>query len=201
VSKKLLVIGGGLGGMAAALRARAKGYDVDIYCQCPMLGGRAQVYNKDGYIFDAGPTVITAPFLLEELFQLFDRQLKDYITLVPIEPWYRFLFPDGMIFNYGGSLEALLAEISRISPEDKDNYLQLLAHSKEIYEIGFEQLADHPFHQLTQMAKAIPSLIRLKSYKSVRFYNDFCKLGNDEKLTLKKRSFFNNPKAPYYVRH
>ena len=167
MNKKLSVIGGGLGGIAAALRARAKGYEVDIYCQCPMLGGRAQVYSKEGYTFDAGPTVITAPFLLEELFALFDRQLKDYVTLVPIEPWYRFLYPDGMIFNYGGSLEALLAEIGRISPEDKDNYLELLAHSKEIYEIGFEQLADHPFHQFTQMAKLIPSLIRLKSYKSV----------------------------------
>ncbi|CEK10187.1 phytoene desaturase family protein [Legionella hackeliae] len=167
MNKKLSVIGGGLGGMAAALRARAKGYEVNIYCQCPMLGGRAQVYSKDGYTFDAGPTVITAPFLLEELFALFDRQLRDYVTLVPIEPWYRFLYPDGMIFNYGGSLEELLSEIGRISPEDKDNYLELLAHSKEIYEIGFEQLADHPFHQFTQMAKVIPSLIRLKSYKSV----------------------------------
>lgn len=167
MNKKLSVIGGGLGGMAAALRARAKGYEVDIYCQCPMLGGRAQVYRVDGYTFDAGPTVITAPFLLEELFQLFDRQLKDYATLVPVEPWYRFLYPDGMIFNYGGSLEALLDEIARISPEDKDNYRKLLAHSKEIYKIGFEQLAAQPFHQFTRLAKLIPSLIRLKSYKSV----------------------------------
>lgn len=167
MNKKLSVIGGGLGGMAAALRARAKGYEVDLYCQCPMLGGRAQVYRKDGYTFDAGPTVITAPFLLEELFQLFDKQLKDYATLVPVEPWYRFLYPDGMIFNYGGSLDELLDEIGRISPDDKDNYLELLAHSKAIYEIGFEQLAAQPFHQFTQMAKLIPSLVRLKSYKSV----------------------------------
>ena len=100
-----VVIGGGLGGMAAALRLRAKGYRVTLFDRAPMLGGRAQVFQKDGFRYDAGPTVITAHFLFEELFALFGRRMEDYVTLVPLNPWYRFRFPDGDTFDYGGTIE------------------------------------------------------------------------------------------------
>ena len=104
-----IVIGAGYGGMAAALRLRAKGYRVTLLDRCEQLGGRAKVFEQDGFRHDAGPTVITAPFLFKELFELFGERLEDHVQLVPLKPWYRFHFADGEHFDYGGSLEETLA--------------------------------------------------------------------------------------------
>ncbi|MGI9387992.1 MAG: FAD-dependent oxidoreductase [Methyloligellaceae bacterium] len=98
-----LVIGAGFGGIAAALRLRAKGYRVTLIDRAPKLGGRAQVFERDGFRHDAGPTVVTAPFLFEELFELYGKKVEDYLTLAPLSPWYRFQFPDGETFDYGGT--------------------------------------------------------------------------------------------------
>lgn len=162
-----LVIGAGFGGMAAALRLRAKGYAVSLIDRCPTLGGRAQIFERGGFYHDAGPTVITAPFLLEELFELFGEELSDHVQLVPLKPWYRFLFPDGDTFDYGGTLEETLSEIMRIEPKDGEGYLKLLAHSKRIYDIGFTELSAVPFHRFVTMVSKIPALIRLRSHETV----------------------------------
>lgn len=164
---KVIVIGGGFGGMAAALRARAKGYQVTLLDRCPRLGGRAQVFEKDGFRHDAGPTVLTAPFLFEELFNLFGRKMSDAIELVPMDPWYRFEFADGEHFDYGGSLEQTLAEIERISPPDVAGYQQLLKDSRGLYDIGFTQLSDAPFHSVGFMLRQVPHLIRLGAWRTV----------------------------------
>ena len=161
------MVGGGFGGIASALRLRAKGYDVTLIDRCLQLGGRAQYLEKNGYRHDVGPTVITAPFLFEELFMLFNEKLADHITLVPLKPWYRFVYPDGDHFNYGGSLKDTLDEIRRIEPDDCDGYIKLLNHSKHIFEIGFVELATQPFNRLWTMVKQIPRLIGLQSYKTV----------------------------------
>lgn len=163
----VLVIGGGFGGMAAALRARAKGHQVTLVDRCARLGGRAQVFERKGYKHDAGPTVITAPFLLEELFSLFGEQLQDHVKLVALNPWYRFEFADGEHFNYGGSMEDTLAEIKRINPEDVAGYQQLLTHSKKLYDVGYTQLGDQPFHRLGVMLAQVPHLARLGAWRSV----------------------------------
>lgn len=162
-----LVIGGGFGGMASALRARRKGYEVTLIERCEHLGGRAQVFEDQGFRFDAGPTVITAPFMFEELFELFDRRLSDYVEMVPLPVWYQFYFQDGQTFNYGSDLDATLANIRRFNEADADGYLKLLDTSREIFEIGFEELADKSFHRFSTMAAQIPALMRLKSYRSV----------------------------------
>ncbi len=162
-----VVIGGGLGGMAASLRLRAKGYRVTLFDRAPMLGGRAQVFEKDGFRYDAGPTVITAPFLFEELFALFGRRMDDYVTLVPLDPWYRFRFPDGETFDYGGTIEETLAEIRRFEPADADGYLRLLAHSEKLFNRGFTGLADQPFHNVWTMLAQAPALMRLGSHRTV----------------------------------
>jgi phytoene desaturase len=162
-----VVIGAGFGGIAAALRLRAKGYAVTLVDRCPMLGGRAQVFTRDGFRHDAGPTVITAPFLLEELFTLFGETMADHLTLVPLTPWYRFHFVDGDQFDYGGTVKETLAEIARFEPRDCKGYLDLLAHSKRIYDIAFTQLSARPFDRLMTMLRQIPHLIRLQSYKTV----------------------------------
>ncbi len=153
--------------MAAALRLKAKGYDVVLVDRCLRLGGRAQVFERGGFRHDAGPTVITAPFLFEELFSLFGERFADHVQLVALTPWYRFHFADGDHFDYGGTLEDTLAEIRRISPEDEQGYKRLLAQSKRIFEAGFVRLADEPFHRFTTMLKAVPSLIRLRCYQTV----------------------------------
>jgi phytoene desaturase len=164
---KAVVIGAGFGGIASALRLRAKGYDVTIVDRCAALGGRARVFERNGYIFDAGPTVITAPFLFEELFELFGRNITDYVNIVPVEPWYRFYYPDGDVFNYGGTLQDTLKEIERISPEDVDGYLKLVEESEAIFDVGFKQLADKPFNNVSTMVKQVPNLVRLRCYRNV----------------------------------
>ena len=162
-----LVIGSGFGGMASALRLRAKGYQVTLLDRCENLGGRAQVFEREGFLHDAGPTVITAPFLFEELFELFGEHLADHVTLVPMTPWYRFYFADGDTFDYGGTLEGTLEEISRIEPRDRAGYLALLEHSKRIYDVGFTELAAQPFHRLGTMLRQIPRLLGLRNYETV----------------------------------
>ena len=167
MSHHAVVVGGGFGGIAAAIRLRAKGYSVQLLDRCSALGGRAQVFHRGGFRHDAGPTVITASFLFEELFTLHGRHLSDYVKLVDLDPWYRFRFPDGTYFNYGGSVEDTLAEIERISPIDCKGYLALVAQSEKIFAIGFEELADKPFHSLGTMLGLLPSLVALGGYRSV----------------------------------
>jgi len=164
---KAIVIGAGFGGIAAALRLRAKGYAVTLIDRCAALGGRAQVFEREGFRHDAGPTVITAPFLFEELFALFGERFADHVKLVPLTPWYRFQFADGDTFDYGGTLEATLAEIDRIEPRDRAGYLALLEHSRRIYDIGFTQLSAQPFHRLGTMLRQVPHLLGLRNYETV----------------------------------
>ena len=162
-----VVVGAGFGGIAAALRLRAKGYRVTLIDRCLQLGGRAQVFERDGFRHDAGPTVITAPFLFEELFDLFGERFADHVELVPLTPWYRFCFADGDHFNYGGTLDETLAEIGRISADDREGYLRLLEHSRRLFDIGFTRLSDKPFDRLRTMLRVIPSLISLRCDRTV----------------------------------
>jgi phytoene desaturase len=162
-----VVVGAGFGGMAAALRLRAKGYRVTLIDRCRQLGGRAQVFERDGFRHDAGPTVITAPFLFDELFALFGERFADHVELVPLKPWYRFCFADVDHFDYGGTLDETLAEIARIAADDRDGYLRLLEHSKRIFDIGFTRLSGQPFDTLRMMLRVVPSLIRLRCDRTV----------------------------------
>lgn len=164
---QVVVVGGGFGGIAAALRARAKGHAVTLVDRCPRLGGRAQVFERAGFKHDAGPTVLTAPFLFEELFELFDQSLHDHVKLVPLKPWYRFEFADGNHFDYGGTLDDTLAEIKRINPADVAGYHKLLAHSKKLYDVGFTDLSDRPFHSMGFMFAQLPHLARLGAWRTV----------------------------------
>jgi len=162
-----LVIGAGFAGIAMALRLRALGYEVTLLERLDSIGGRAQVFQRNGYKHDAGPTVITAPFLFEELFTLFDEKLQDHLEFVPLDPFYRFHFADGSQFDYRASVEDTLSEIRRFQPEDAKGYLKLLEQSKRVYDIGFKKLVHRPFTRVWDMLKQVPALIILQCYKTV----------------------------------
>ncbi len=164
---KVLVIGGGFGGIAAALRCRSLGFNVTIVDRLPKLGGRAQVFNIDGFKHDAGPTVITAPFLFEELFSLFNENIHDHVSFVPLTPWYRYIFHNGQTFDYGADEKLLAREIAKFSPKDVENYDRLLKASKKIFDIGFTKLAHKPFLNFSSMIKQIPHLINLRADRTV----------------------------------
>jgi phytoene desaturase len=177
-----VVIGSGFGGLAAAVRLGARGYRVTIFEKLDAPGGRAYVYKQDGFTFDAGPTIVTAPFLFEELWKLCGRNLSDDVTLVPVSPFYRIRFQDGSHFDYSGEPEAMRGEIARFSPDDIDGYDAYMKASEEIFKVGFERLGDVPFSQWTDMAKIAPEMIRLSSYRSV--FNLVSKFFRDPRLRV-----------------
>ena len=164
---KSIVIGSGFGGIAAALRLKAKNHNVTLIEKHPDLGGRARVFKKNGFTFDAGPTVITAPYLIEELFELFNKKAENYIKLTPLNIWYQFIFEDGNKFNYSGNEEKMKKQIKEINKDDVEGYEELVKFTKKIFDKGFTELADVPFDKPLVMMKQLPSLLKLKSYKSV----------------------------------
>jgi phytoene desaturase len=164
---KSIIIGSGFGGIAAALRLRAKNHDVTLIEKHPDLGGRARIFKKNGFTFDGGPTVITAPHLINELFELFNKKAENYIELTPLNTWYRFIFEDGMKFDYSGNEELMKKQIEKINKNDVIGYMKLVKFTKKIFDKGFTELADVPFDKPTIMIKQFPALLKLKSYKSV----------------------------------
>ena len=164
---KSIVIGSGFGGIAAALSLRAKNHDVTLIEKQKDLGGRARVFKKNGFTFDGGPTVITAPYLINELFELFNKNPKDYIEIIPLKTWYRFIFEDGMKFDYSGNEDEMKMQIEKVNKEDVKGYENLVKFTKKIFDKGFLELSDVPFDKPLFMMKQLPALINLKSYKSV----------------------------------
>ncbi len=178
-TKKIIVIGSGFGGIAAALRMRAKGYEVDLHEKLDQIGGRARQFNQNGFIHDAGPTVITAPYLFRELFEIFGEEIDDFINFIPLDPWYRFRFHDGSFFNYGPNQDELLEQIKAFEPKDVNGYLKMLKHAEKIFELGYLKLADQPFHKLSNLIRYTPDIIKLKGYQSVyQFVSTYLKHPN-----------------------
>ena len=167
MTKKVIVVGSGFGGLASALRLKAKGYDVTLIEKHPDLGGRARVFKKGNFIYDGGPTVITAPYLFEELFSLFNKKISDYVEIVPLNLWYRFVFDDGKTFDYSGNEKSMEKEIKKFSNKDFKGYNELVNFTEKIFNKGFTDLSDKPFNNLSFMLKQVPALLKLKSYKSV----------------------------------
>jgi phytoene desaturase len=162
-----VVIGSGFGGLAAAVRLGARGYRVTLLERLAQPGGRARVHRVGGYTFDAGPTVITAPHLFEELWALCGRRLAADVDLRPVSPYYRIRFDDGTRFDYSGDAQAMRAEVERLAPGDVAGYERFLRASQAIFEVGFEQLAHQPFDRWTDMARVLPDLLRLEAWRTV----------------------------------
>ena len=177
-----VVIGSGFGGLAAAVRLGARGWRVTVLEKLDAPGGRGYVYKQDGYTFDAGPTVITAPFLLEELWTLCGKRLADDVTLLPVSPFYRVRFDDGATFDYTGDAASMRAEIARFAPADVAGYEKFLQASEAIYKVGFEQLGDKPFSHWTDMARVLPAMLRLEAWRTV--WQLACKHVQDPRLRV-----------------
>jgi phytoene desaturase len=163
----VVVIGAGFGGLAAAIRLRAMGHDVVVLEAGDQIGGRARVFRREGFTFDAGPTVITAPYLFDELFALAGRDARDYFELCPVDPFYRVGFSSGETFDYVGDEERLLAQIAAFEPRDVDGYRRLVERAKAIFDVGYVQLADAPFGRMTDMLRIVPDLVSLGAYRSL----------------------------------
>jgi phytoene desaturase len=163
---RIIVIGSGFGGLAAAIRLRAQGHEVTMLEQRDQPGGRAYVYRKDGFTFDGGPTIITAPWLIDDLFALAGRRTADYVDLVPLDPFYRIRFGDGSVFTYNGDRESLLRQIRAFNRADERGYLEFVRRSEAVFSTGMA-LLDKPFGRLTDMLKVLPDLVRLRADRSV----------------------------------
>jgi len=167
IDRKVVVIGAGFGGLALAVRLQAAGVQTVLLERRDKPGGRAYVYEDEGFTFDAGPTVITAPDCLEDLYSLASRDIRDYIDLIPIDPMYRLRWEDGYELNYTRDLERMGEQIARRDPRDVDGYKRFLEFSHEVFEEGYVKLAATPFLSFTSMIRVAPQLIRLESYRSV----------------------------------
>ncbi|MDC0670847.1 phytoene desaturase [Nannocystis radixulma] len=164
---RVIVIGSGLGGLAAAIRLRARGHEVLVLEAMEQPGGRAAVFEQDGFSFDAGPTVVTASHLFDELWALVGRERRDYVQFVPVDPFYRVLFPDGARFDYVGDEARLVAQIEQFEPRDVDGYRRLAAEARRIFDIGYTELVDRPFDRFGDMLKIVPDLVRLGCWRSM----------------------------------
>jgi phytoene desaturase len=176
---KIIVIGSGFGGLTAAIRLQAQGHSVTIVEKRDKLGGRAYVYEQDGFKFDGGPTIITAPWLIDEVFEIAGKKTADYVKLVKIDPFYNIRWEDGTVFHYNDDREKLLAEIGKIDPTGVEGYKRLSKDLGEIYRVGFE-LIDQPFTRVWDMVKVVPEMIKLRSDRSV--YQFAAKYFKNEKL-------------------
>ncbi|MEO7962724.1 MAG: phytoene desaturase family protein, partial [Gemmatimonadaceae bacterium] len=176
---KIVVIGAGFGGLAAAIRLRAQGHAVSLVEKRDKPGGRAYVFEQDGFTFDAGPTIITAPWLIDDLFLLARKQTADYVTLVPIDPFYNVRFRDGSVFHYNGDQRSVVDQVRAFNPDDVDGYLRFSASTERIFEKGFA-LIDKPFTKVGDMIRVLPDVAALGAHRSVASYvNGFIK---DERL-------------------
>ena len=161
------VIGSGFGGIAAAIRLQAAGVQTTIFEAHDQPGGRARVFHDKGYTFDAGPTVITAPESLEELFALVGRTLSEEVELLPVTPFYRLVWDDGDKFDYDGNSESMIAQIRARNPDDVEGYERFVDYSKAVFEAGYEKLAGKPFLRFMDMVKVAPQLAKLRADRSV----------------------------------
>lgn len=174
------VIGSGFGGLAAAIRLQAMGFETVCYEARDLAGGRAYVYRDQGFTFDAGPTVITAPHCLEELFELAGESLEDSVDLIPVDPMYRLQWTDGVKFDYTQDEGRLISQIQQIAPGDVEGYKRFADYTRRVFEKGYVELGATPFLSFKDMLRCAPDLMKVRADRSV--YSMVSKFLSDEHL-------------------
>jgi len=177
-----IVIGSGFGGLAAAVRLGAKGYRVTVLEKLDAPGGRAYVHRRGGHVFDAGPTIVTAPFLFEELWTLCGKRFSDDITLKPLDPFYRIRFDDGSWFDYSGDVHAMRREVARFAPQDLDGYDAFFQEAEKCYRLGFEGMSSVSFVTLSDLIAVLPDFMRMQAWKTI--YSRVASFIRDPKLRM-----------------
>ncbi|HVF83130.1 MAG TPA: phytoene desaturase [Sphingomicrobium sp.] len=165
--KTAIVIGAGFGGLALAIRLQSAGVQTTVIEARDKPGGRAYVWEKDGHVFDAGPTVITDPDCLHRLWKLSGHNIAEDVELVPVTPFYRLSWPDGTVFDYTNDDEQLQASIERLNPADWAGYLRFLQYSARVFEEGYLKLGTKAFESPIDMLKAAPALAKYQAWRSV----------------------------------
>jgi phytoene desaturase len=188
MKRTIIVIGSGFGGLGAAIRLAAQGHDVELFEKLDKPGGRAYVFEMNGFKFDSGPTVVTAPFMFDDIWKAAGKRREDYFSLVQVDPFYRIFNHEGRYFDYNDSEDFILDQIERWNPPDKEGYLKFMQTTKPIFEKGFVELADKPFLSVTDMLRVTPDLIKMQSHVSV--YNYVSKFVQNEFL---RRAFSFHP--------
>ncbi len=176
---RIVIIGSGFGGLSAAIRLQAQGHDVTIVEKLDKAGGRAYVFEQDGFTFDAGPTIITAPWIIDELFALTGHKTADYVKLVQLDPFYNVRFEDGTVFHYNGDRESLVRQVREFNAADVAGYERFREQAWKIFNVGMP-LIDRAFLTPSSMLKVIPDLVRLRADRSVAALAD--KYMKDERL-------------------
>ncbi len=174
------IVGSGFGGLSLAIRLQAAGVQTVLFEARDKPGGRAYVYEQDGFTFDAGPTVVTAPHCLEEVFESAGRTMSDYVELLPVEPFYRLCWEDGSRFDYGGDLDAIRKEVARFNPRDVAGYEEFAEYARRVFAKGYEELAATPFLRFADMVRVAPDLATLRADRSV--YRTVSRYIEDERL-------------------
>jgi phytoene desaturase len=167
MSKRVAVIGAGFGGLALAIRLQSAGIATTLVEARDKPGGRAYHWKEQGFTFDAGPTVITDPACIDELFALSGRERADYVDFIPISPFYRLLWPDGARFDYVNDQAGLDCQIQAKNPADVAGYRRFLQFSEAVYDEGYKRLGHVPFLKVTDMLAAAPELMKLQAWRSV----------------------------------
>ena len=166
-TKRACVIGSGFGGLALAIRLQSAGIATTLVEGRDKPGGRAYYWERDGFTFDAGPTVITDPDCLRELWELSGHDMAEDVELMPVMPFYRLNWMDGETFDYSNDEPALRREIARIAPQDLAGYDEFLLYAAGVYQEGYVKLGKVPFLDFTSMIKAAPALARYQAWRSV----------------------------------
>jgi len=176
--QRAAIVGSGFGGLAVAIRLQAAGVKTTIFEARDLPGGRAYVYRDKGFTFDAGPTVITAPHCIEELFTAAGKDMADYVELLPVTPFYRLVWDDGDTFDYTGNSEQMVEQIGRRNPDDVEGYLRFVDYSRQVFDEGYTKLAAAPFLRFSDMVRVAPQLMRLRADRSV--YSTVARFVKDE---------------------
>ncbi|MDX1616987.1 MAG: phytoene desaturase family protein, partial [Candidatus Promineifilaceae bacterium] len=170
MKNKVIIIGSGFGALGTAARLVAHGFEVDIYEKRDKPGGRAYVYELDGFKFDGGPTVITAPFMFDDLFEMAGRRREDYVEFVACNPFYRIFNHEGRFLDYNDDPQFIHQQIAQWNEADVQGYQRFMQTTRAIFQKGFIELADKPFLKVGDMVRIIPDLLRLQSHKTVYGY-------------------------------
>jgi phytoene desaturase len=178
-AKKAVVIGSGFGGLALAVRLQAAGLQVTLVEKREKLGGRAYQLKDQGYTFDMGPSLITAPQIISSIFEAAGKRMEDYLELIPLDPYYRVYFHDGSHLDYVGDGERMKAQMRQFSPEDAERFDAFMDKVRPIYDaVIADRLGSKPFDTIGTMLGFLPRMAKLQAHQTVtsfvnRFFKDF----------------------------